>query len=318
MNKLLILAYNEEKHIAKTIKQSLDIFDEIIVINDKSTDNTREIIEIISKKNSKVKLINNEKNYGPGKSLKIGIDYALDSSCKFVVKIDGDNQFEQSDVINILNIANKNGVDFIKGDRFWPGGIIGKIPKIRFLGNAIASLLIKFVTGNKNINDPLNGLFLFSSNLAKDIEIPKMFNRYGYPFYINALINKLSLRKKIEIKQYRNKISYGNEISNLNPLLIFIKLIFFSITFFVSFIKEKLKYSDYQLSALLDISSILSLLFSIFCLLRTFIIRLSIIQGNQGAWFILFIIFLILFFTLILSSRKSIENVADNNFSYIN
>ena len=52
MNKLLILAYNEEKHIAKTIKQSLDIFDEIIVINDKSTDNTREIIEIISKKNS--------------------------------------------------------------------------------------------------------------------------------------------------------------------------------------------------------------------------------------------------------------------------
>ncbi len=318
MNKLLILAYNEEELIGKTIEQNLNIFDEIIVINDKSTDKTLEIVKTISKKNSKVKLINNEKNYGPGKSLKIGIDYALTSNCKFIVKIDGDNQFEQSDIFNILEIANKHWIDFIKGDRFWPGGIIGKMPKIRFLGNAFASLLIKFVTGNRNINDPLNGLFLFSRNLAEEIEIPKMFNRYGYPFYINALINKLSLRKKIDTKQYRNKISYGTEISHLNPFLIFIKLIVFSITFFISFIKEKLKYSDYQLSALLDISSIISILFSIFCLIRAFIIRFSFVEGNQGAWFILFNIFLILFFTLILSSRKSIKNITDNKFSYLN
>ena len=40
-----------------------------------------------------------------------------------------------------------------------------KIPKIRYLGNSIASILIKFTTSNKNINDPLNGLFFFQVEL---------------------------------------------------------------------------------------------------------------------------------------------------------
>ena len=77
MNTLLILAYNEESNIKETITLSEKHFDKIIVVNDKSKDNTKSIIEQLSEKNKKITLINNQKNYGPGKCMEIGIKEAI-------------------------------------------------------------------------------------------------------------------------------------------------------------------------------------------------------------------------------------------------
>ena len=67
----------------------------------------------------------------------------------------------------MLEAANNSRSDFIKSDRFWKDGIEGKIPKIRYFGNALASFLIKFVTSNSNINDPLNGFLSFQKGRRK-------------------------------------------------------------------------------------------------------------------------------------------------------
>ena len=77
------------------------------------------------------KLINNEKNMGAGKSTKILIKHAFDNGYKFFIKVDGDGQFEFSDIQKIINLYNESEYDFIKSNRFWEGGIIGKIPKKR-------------------------------------------------------------------------------------------------------------------------------------------------------------------------------------------
>ena len=42
--------------------------------------------------------------------------------------------------------------------------------------------MIKIATGNWKLNDPLNGLFMFSRNSIKSFSLPKIFNKYGYPF----------------------------------------------------------------------------------------------------------------------------------------
>ena len=77
MNKLLILAYNEEKAIKKTISELIEDFDEVIVVNDKSKDNT--LIELNNLKSSyeKITIITNKKNLGPGKSMEVGVREAL-------------------------------------------------------------------------------------------------------------------------------------------------------------------------------------------------------------------------------------------------
>ena len=142
MNKLLILAYNEQLYVEETILTYIDDFKEIIVVDDFSNDSTNEILEKLSSNYSNLNIIRNKKNVGAGKSMQIGIEEALKSDFKYLVKIDGDNQFKNTDISSILNLANANNASFVKADRFWKDGIEGNIPKIRYFGNAFASFLI--------------------------------------------------------------------------------------------------------------------------------------------------------------------------------
>ena len=317
MNTLLILAYNEESHIEKVILNNEKIFDKILIVNDASKDSTLEIINSLSKENEKINVVSNKKNLGPGKSMELGVAKALELGSEFIVKIDGDDQFDSIDIENVLKIGQKNKSDFIKCDRFWPGGIEGEIPKIRYLGNAFASFLVKVSSGNRNINDPLNGLFLFSKKLAEKIKIPKLFNRYGYPFFINLLITKLSIDENLNLHQYRNKITYADEKSSLNPVTVLFKLLFYSIYFSISNTKVKLRFSQYQISALLDIFGYINFLLSLFSLIMFINIRFFTYQGNQNTWFLLFILFFIIFVVLIIQSHKAIKSFQISKFIYL-
>ena len=317
MNKLLILAYNEQIYIGETILTYIDDFQEIIVVDDCSNDSTNEILEKLSSDYSNLNIIRNKKNVGAGKSMQIGIEEALKSDFKYLVKIDGDNQFKNTDISSILNLANANNASFVKADRFWKDGIEGNIPKIRYFGNAFASFLIKFITGNSNVNDPLNGLFVFSYAVTNTIQIPKIFHRYGYPYYINTNVYMNSLENDTKLYQYKNKVSYQEETSYIKPVVLFIKIISYSTKFYLGFIKKKLKYSDYQMSGLLDILSMFSLLLAGFFLSKSVLVRYFNVDGNQSAWFILFTLFLFFFILMNVSSRFLLKKRNSKVFTYL-
>ena len=143
MKSLLVLAYNEENKIRNVIEDYIDLFDEIIVIDDASKDKTKKIIENLN--SSKIRLIRNKKNLGAGKSFELGINEFLQSKSKFLIKVDGDSQFLKRDVIKMIDLFENRKADYIKGDRFWESGVEGNIPLIRYIGNS-------FVLVNKTIN----------------------------------------------------------------------------------------------------------------------------------------------------------------------
>ena len=232
---LIILSYNESNTIVDVIENHYQFFDKIIVVNDKSKDNTQKILSELENNLEKLTVITNSKNLGAGKSFDIGIKEFLQSDCDYVIKIDGDGQFNPKDAEKIKILAQEKNLDFIKCDRFWVQGINGKIPLIRYFGNAFASFLIKFATGNWKINDALNGLFLISRKVADNFALPKLFNRYGYPFYLNTYVSNYAMVSDIKIGQYKNVIKYGDEKSSLNPLIMFFKLIYFVV---INFIKK--------------------------------------------------------------------------------
>ena len=80
MNACLILAHNESKFIEKNVTEVISLFELVIVVNDGSTDDTKDILENLTYDN--LKIINNQKNLGAGKSLEIGINEFKNSSCK--------------------------------------------------------------------------------------------------------------------------------------------------------------------------------------------------------------------------------------------
>ena len=309
MSTLLILSYNEGATIEKVLQKYCGNFDYLIVIDDNSKDETQNIInnldfEIIYHKNSK--------NLGAGKSFEIGLDIFNNLESNSLVKIDGDDQFDKKDVINISKIGTSQGFDFIKCDRFWEGGIQGNIPFIRYFGNALASFLVKLATGNWKINDPLNGLFFISKKVASNFKLTKLFYRYGYPFFLITYVINLSKYKNLNIGQYSNIVTYGNEKSSLKASRMFFKLIYFTLKSYYSKIKIKMRFSNYQFSALIDIISQIFMLFSFYSYYKFTSIRYFSGFGPQGTWFILTIIFLVIFLSLLVISQKLESNTRQN------
>ena len=307
MISLLILAFNEEERIREVILEYVELFDEIIIVNDGSKDTTQEIIEstIDQYKKKKIKLVNNKNNLGAGKSFEAGVKEFLKSKSDFLIKIDGDNQFLIKDVKKIIKISNDLEVDYVKGDRFWEHGVKGSIPMIRYIGNAFASLLIKLSTGNWKINDPLNGLMAFSRRALKNLKIPKLFKRYGYPFYLCVYISKLNLLNDLKIIQIKNTISYDNQKSNLKPLSMFFKLIIFTSISYFSKIKIKFKNSTLQMSALLDIVFLFFYSMFLYSFVTFIRVRYFVFRGDESNWFVVMIIFLFMSVFAFTSSQRA-------------
>lgn len=318
MTTLAILAHNEETHIAEVINSFIQIFEQIIVINDGSKDSTKKIVESIQKNNSNVFLINNKKNLGAGKSLEICIQQFIQSQDNYLIKIDGDNQFKQEDVKKIKKLIESKKFDFIKCDRFWEKGIEGVIPNIRYFGNAFASILAKFSSGNWKVNDPLNGLFAFSRDSLEDFKLPKIFYRYGYPFYFVTYMLNLSVEKEIKIGQLKNTISYKDEKSTLNPFVLFFKLFGYAVKNYYTKIKRKLRYSSLQVSAFLDIFSQIFLFISFYSLYKFIAIRYFSSIGPQGSWFIVFIILFLISMSLLFFSMRSENEISTEFFTELN
>ncbi len=314
MTTLLILAYNEKSYIYDLINDYKDEFKRILVVDDCSSDGTSDILKDCIKENKNLKVITNKKNLGAGRSFAIGINQFLKSDSKYLIKIDGDNQFKKNDVLQLNEIINRQDLDFIKCDRFWEKGIEGKIPNIRYVGNAFASLLIKFTTGYSKINDPLNGLLAFSRKSLEGVNLPKLFNRYGYPFYFVTRICNKSIGSQLKIGQMKNTISYLEQKKSINPFVMFFKLLAFSIYIYYKKIRIKFKYSEYQTSSLMDIASQIFLFIGLFSFYKFLAIRYFTSIGPQGNWFIVFLIF---FFSssifLYFSLKKENEN---NSYRY--
>lgn len=243
-----VLAYNEERNIEGVIKDLLTLNRNIYIVNDFSKDKTKKILGQF-KNLENVKIFNNRKNLGAGLSTKKLIKEAMDDGEDFIVKIDGDGQFLKEDVKKIIDLYLKNDFEFIKSNRFWENGIIGEIPKIRFFGNLLATLLMQFSIGSSLLYDPLNGLFGVSTKIYNKLESKSYPKRYGYPFFItiSAVLNNF------KTKQINNTVIYANEKSNLNSFKVLFTLLKLSILFYFKKYNLKKLEGRLQKSAFFDV-----------------------------------------------------------------
>ena len=313
MASLLILAYNEGKTIKGLLDSLYTHFDKIILLDDNSSDFTYKKCEEYMNKENFI-YHKNKKNLGAGKSFEVGLDIFNKLDSKYLVKIDGDNQFNIEDILFLSNKGEDENFDFIKCDRFWKNGIKGKIPFVRYLGNALASLLIKLTTGNWKINDPLNGLFFMSKKITSNFTVKSLFKRYGYPFYLIYYVINFSKNSKLKIGQYQNIVKYGDEKSQLKANTMLFKLLYFTFVSYYKKIRIKLKYSNLQFSALIDIASQIFFFLSLYSLIRIVLILENV---PKGSWLIMSLMSMLISIILLFISQNIENDIETNNLAKI-
>ena len=287
-----VLSFNTEKYILKVLEDLKVLKCPIVIIDDSSKDNSLEVVKSFKKENPDIhcEIIENKSNKGAGHSCRELIKHCKDAGHKYMVKVDGDDQFDIEDIKKIILKLETENYDFIKSNRFWSGGITGDIPKIRYFGNLIATQFLHFATGSNKIYDPLNGLFGINTEIYESLNDKKYPKRYGYPFYITSQ----AILNDYPSLQINNRIKYSDQESNIKPLKLLFSLI--RLTLFFNRKKYQLKKVNFKLHKSLFYEVVFRFfLFIELLLIVRFILgyftTIPVFQTNIAGWGILVVIF---------------------------
>ena len=191
---VVVPAYNEETQISRVIETMPDYVDQIIIVDDVSTDETVKVIERHRQENEKIVLIKHERNQGCGGALATGYKWAKDNAFDVVVRMDGDGQMDLDDLPALLDPVVEDRVDCSKGNRLFTGEAYKKIPRIRYFGNAFLSFMTKVASGYWHVADSQSGYFVINKKALHTIDWDRMYKRYGQPNDLLVRLNVYSFR----------------------------------------------------------------------------------------------------------------------------
>ena len=184
---IIVPCYNEQETIAElydeiTGKTSYDV----IVVNDCSIDNSREIL-----RNKKIPHLDLPLNLGIGGAVQTGYRYALQRGYDIAVQLDGDGQHDPEQVVTIITPIEQGNADLVIGSRY--------IDKVGFQSSAMRRAGIRFfklliyIISGKRITDATSGF------RAANRKTMKLFDKYYASDYPEPESNALALKSKLRV-----------------------------------------------------------------------------------------------------------------------
>lgn len=199
----VIPIYNEAAHLDSIIPEVHKYTDQVICVDDGSTDSTSEEL----KKYDYVKVISLDKNMGKGKALYLGFSESIKSCSEITITLDADGQHDPS-LINSF-IAELESYDMVLGNRM---NNLNKMPPQRILSNTITSWLLTKKLGVK-IFDSQSGYRAYKTSVLKDI-LPESF---GFEAETEMLIK--ACKKKLKISHVNIPTIYNENKSKIKPII---------------------------------------------------------------------------------------------------
>ncbi|MDL0081112.1 glycosyltransferase family 2 protein [Helicobacter sp. XJK30-2] len=200
---IIIPCFNEKSTIADILQavQSVQIpyHKEIVIIDDCSTDGTREILATLqpSQENCSLKILYHDKNQGKGAALRTGITQA---SGDLVLIQDADLEYDPNEYPKLLAPFERGVADVVFGSRFVSGESHRVLYFWHRMGNGLLTLLSNMMT-NLNLTDMETCYKVFKREIIQSISIEE--NRFGFEPEITAKIAKIK-----GIRIYEVGISY--------------------------------------------------------------------------------------------------------------
>ena len=199
---VVIPCYNEEQTVLQIVKKVqgvlVDNEYEIIIIDDFSTDNTKQAIDSIIANDNSVKAVCHDKNKGKGAALRSGFNR---SSGGVIIIQDADLEYDPNEYINLPKPIMTGKADVVYGSRFKSGAEARVLYYWHRLGNSFLTWLSNIFT-NLNLTDMETCYKVFRKEVLDQIIIEE--DRFGFEPEITAKIAKIRPRIRI----YEVGISY--------------------------------------------------------------------------------------------------------------
>lgn len=146
-------------------------------------------------------IINLLKNSGVGSAIARGYKWAKDNNIDCTAVMAGDGQMDPAELYSICDPVVNDSVDYVKGDRLGHKSAKVLMPRKRFIGNSVLSILTKIASGYWHISDTQTGYTAISNKALNKIDLYKIYSNYGMP---NDMLVKLNIEnctlKEVPIK----------------------------------------------------------------------------------------------------------------------
>ncbi len=181
MMSIVIPAHNEENNLPKIIPSLFKELDrhiyEIIIVNDSSTDRTREVAEQLMKRYKKLRLVNRTPPNGVGRALRDGYR-AVSRNSAWILSMDSDFLENIREIPRLIEKAGQ-GYDGVIGSRYIDQGRLVNYPIIKKIANRTYHLLVRGIFGIRQ-KDLTNNFKLYKR------EVFEMIPLSANDFAINA------------------------------------------------------------------------------------------------------------------------------------
>jgi glycosyltransferase involved in cell wall biosynthesis len=189
---VVVPAYDEEKLIGTTLRGIPDFVDRVFVVDDASRDGT--VAQARALKDGRVEVVTHERNRGVGAAILTGYRRALDEEIDVTCVMAGDNQMDPADLEAIAGPVARGEADYAKANRLFTGRAWELIPRNRYLGNAVLSLLTKIASGYWHVADSQSGYTAISRDTLGLLDLDRVYPRYGFPNDMLVHLNVLNAR----------------------------------------------------------------------------------------------------------------------------
>jgi len=205
----VVPAYNEAALIDRVIRNMPQFIDNVIVIDDKSTDDSARIVS--ESNDARISLIRHETNQGLGATLVSGYEMALNLGADLVVVMAGDDQMDPHYLPHLLGPICDGSTDVTKGNRYFSRASLRHMPRHRVIGGLVLTWLTRLASGYWRLHDSQNGYVAFSVPTLRKVRLRSLATGYAVE---NAMLIELG-RVRARVLDVPIPARYGSEQSTM-------------------------------------------------------------------------------------------------------
>ncbi len=194
---VVIPAHDEELLIERVVEGIPAFVDHVIVVDDASQDQTADkLANLKLRHGDRLVVVRHSRNQGVGRAIVTGYQEALRIASKqhLVAVMAGDAQMDPDDLPKLLAPCARGEVDYAKGNRLITGEAWRLIPRTRYLGNAVLSLLTKIASGYWHVADSQTGYTVITAEALAILQLDRLYPRYGFPNHMLVELNNYDFR----------------------------------------------------------------------------------------------------------------------------